>query len=92
MGQHLVLLVAASRGGESSPLACRARSLYEGGRPQQAVIWSKNARVDTHCRTVTMIPMHVVDAPQCLAARGYRRLGDSVPDPKEVAGQREAAR
>jgi len=61
-------------------------------RPQQAVIWSKTLRVDTCCETVTMTSMHAVDAPRCLPARGYRRLGSSVPDPMEDAGQREAAR
>jgi hypothetical protein len=39
-----------------------------------------------------MIPMHVVAALQCLPARGYRRLGDSAPEPLEAAAQQEAAR
>jgi hypothetical protein len=38
-----------------------------------------------------MLPMHVVAALQCLPARGYRRLGDSAPEPLGEVGQPEAA-
>ena len=67
-------------------------SRMPAARPQQTVIWSKTLWVDTRCKTLTMTSMHVVDAPQCLPARGYRRLGYSVPDPMEDASQQEAAR
>jgi hypothetical protein len=36
--------------------------------------------------------VHAVDEPQCLPAMGYRQLGDAVPEPREDAGQWEAAR
>ncbi len=62
-----------------------------GGRLQQTVIWSKSLWVDTRCRTVTMTFMYAVGAPQQLPVKGYRRLGYSVTDTLEDAGQREAA-
>jgi hypothetical protein len=36
--------------------------------------------------------VHTAEAPQCLAARGYHRLGCAVTEPREEIGQREAAR
>ena len=36
--------------------------------------------------------VHAVDEPQRLPAMGYRQLGYAVPEPREDAGQREAAR
>ncbi len=61
-------------------------------RPQQAVIWSENLWVDMHYQTETITSMYVVETPRCLPARGYRWLGYSVPEPREDAGQQEAAR
>ena len=68
------------------PVRCR-----EGGRFQQAVLWSKTLQLDTRCQTVTMTPMQVVVALQSLLARGCLRLEDSAPEPLEDVGQPEAA-
>ena len=63
-----------------------------GGRPQPTVSWPKNLWLDTYCQAVTMTSMQAVVALQCLAARGYRRWGDFVPEPLAEAGRREAVR
>jgi len=84
------VLVHAGWGGKAVSFLALLVPSRGGSRFQQAVIWPKNLQLDMRCQAVTMTSMHAVDAPQCPPSRGYRRLGYSVTDPIEDAGQPEA--